>query len=194
MGTIAMDCGSLAIQLADGSLSETVASAVSQEIILGDADSRYEGSCIEVMASRNDEVIWHLRASSRDGIYSSVHAHSAVCTDSLLAVIVGSFVLGIDIQFGTVLWQHCSDAWAYFGLFLDQERTSIIIHGEEAILKLSLGGAVLWTTSGRDIFTGPFELSADRIFATDFNGDIYRIDLKTGNIGIVGHGRPYPHT
>jgi hypothetical protein len=122
-----------------------------------------------------------------------VHAHSAVCTDALLAVIVGSFVLGVEIPSSAVLWQYCSHADAYFGLYLDHDHSSILIHGELHILKLSLQGTVLWTTSGRDIFTGPFEVTAEAIYATDFNGDIHRIDLDTGESRIVGHGRPYPH-
>jgi hypothetical protein len=195
MGTIELAGGSCTILVADGPLAEAQSSAVTQELVLGDPNSRIVGgACIDLVASRNGEVVWHLRASTRDGVYSSVHARSAVCTDALLAVIVGSFVLGVDISSGVVLWQHCSHAWAYFGLYLEQDRSAIIIHGELDILKLSLQGVVLWSAGGRDIFTGPFEIAADAIYATDWNGDIYRIDLQTGTNRIVGHGRPFPHT
>jgi outer membrane protein assembly factor BamB len=193
MGTIELDGGSCMIQLTDGPVPQAQSSTVFQDLVLGDPDSRFEGSCIDVVASMNNEVLWHLRASTRDGVHAYVHARSAVCTDSLLAVIVGSFVLGVDIPSGAVLWQHCSHAGAYFGLYLDEDRSSIIVHGELDILKLSLQGTVLWTTGGRDIFTGPFEIVADAIYATDFNGDIYCIDLQTGGNRIVGQGRPFPH-
>ena len=46
-------------------------------------------------------------------------------------------------------------------------------------------GNILWSTSAKDIFTEGFRLGDDNVEATDFNNEIYLINIDNGESTIV---------
>jgi outer membrane protein assembly factor BamB len=116
----------------------------------------------------------------------------AVCLGDHFALIVGSYVVCLAAPTGAVLWeQQCGDA-SCFGLHRMPTSDDLIVHGESEITRLAGSGAIVWQSSGRDIFTGPFTIESDGIYATDWNGDIYYINPGTGKSRIIGRGVPFP--
>jgi hypothetical protein len=49
----------------------------------------------------------------------------------------------------------------------------------------ALDGRVVWSASGKDIFSEGFALHDDHAEVVDFNHETYRIDLATGRSSIV---------
>ncbi len=61
----------------------------------------------------------------------------------------------------------------------------MISHGEVEIAKLDFNGKILWTVGGKDIFTGNLRLDEKYIYVTDFNNELYRIEIGTGKSEII---------
>jgi hypothetical protein len=116
---------------------------------------------------------------------SNVHAHSAFVKDGTCFVAVGPFVCGLGLPSLRLLWQTRADTATCFGIYDAPDYASIISHGELEIARLSYAGELLWTASGRDVFSERFRLHQHHAEAIDFYGTRYRFELGTGQSRIV---------
>jgi hypothetical protein len=86
----------------------------------------------------------------------------------------------LDLTWATeVDWATC------FGVYFCAEFDCLVSHGELAIAGVSLRGEVLWSESGRDIFSEGFRIVDDEAEAIDFYGAVYRFDIASGKSRIV---------
>ena len=60
------------------------------------------------------------------------------------------------------------------------EHDCLISHGELEIARVSLDGDIVWSESGKDIFSEGFRLVGDFVEAVDFNHKVYRFNIATG--------------
>jgi hypothetical protein len=84
-----------------------------------------------------------------------------------------------------LLWHTRVDTATCFGVYDAPGYSSVISHGEVEIARLTYSGQLLWSASGRDIFSGDFELHEHHAEAIDFEGAHYRFELETGQSQIV---------
>lgn len=151
-----------------------------------------DGRRVKVEATGGDEWAWR-RFLYEPGGRAALDERSAICDDERLFLIVGRMIVCMDLPTGFLTWTREGDDSACFGLYRAPEADALIMHGEQQIARVSAAGGIEWRCWGRDIFTGPIQLERDAIYATDFNGDVYRIDYRTGDSAIVGHSEPFPH-
>lgn len=146
---------------------------------------------IRVAARTDAHQLWQLVLSADDAP-STVHANMAYCHSPWLFLGIGPHIVCLNTAMGQLRWVQRADSATVFGIHPITGEDAILIHGEMEITKLSLDGIIVWQASGRDIFTGQVVLNGDHIEATDFNGEIYAIQLDTGASTIIGHDEP-PH-
>lgn len=111
---------------------------------------------------------------------SGIHNHSLVIVDDNCFVAVGDQICCMRLPELTLVWHLTVDPATCFGVFHSVKHQALFSHGELEIARLSLHGALIWATSGKDIFSEGFSLFDDHIEAVDFNGEIYRIDIESG--------------
>ena len=120
-----------------------------------------------------------------DGGASGVHNHSALVHGDALVVAVGAFMCALQLPELVLCWHTRADTATCFGVYDAPSWGSLISHGELQIARVNYSGQVVWSTSGRDIFSEGFTLFEKHAEAIDFNGTKYRIELETGNIEII---------
>lgn len=64
-------------------------------------------------------------------------------------------------------------------------RYALLSHGELEVARVSLNGEIVWSASGKDIFSEAFQVIGDRVEAIDFNNEVYHIDIATGRCVLV---------
>jgi len=111
---------------------------------------------------------------------TGVHIHSLVCTENNCFVAVGDSVYSIAIPSLELNWCVKVDFATCFGIYLLPENNCLISWGEVDIKRLNLNGEISWSFSGADIFTENLEILENCIEVTDFNNQIYKIDIKSG--------------
>ena len=116
---------------------------------------------------------------------SGVHAHSAFVRGDTCFVAVGPFVCALELPTLRLLWHTRADTATCFGVYDAPSYASIISHGEFEIVRLSYSGQLLWSASGRDIFSEGFEIHEHHAEAIDFAGTRYTFELETGRAQIV---------
>jgi outer membrane protein assembly factor BamB len=149
-------------------------------------------STFSIAAMVNNQETWKRIITSVGGA-TGVHAHSAVLINSSIVLAIGPFLVCLNGVNGQVLWHQKCDEATCFGVYFLPEKNALIVHGETEITRLTLKGKVLWKTWGKDIFTGPLTIQEDGVLVTDFNGEIYFINLDTGISTIIGKGIAFPH-
>jgi hypothetical protein len=137
-----------------------------------------------VTIRRGDEVVTS-RVFLAGGGASGVHAHSAFLRGDTCYLAVGAFVCALELPTLRLLWHLRADAATCFGVYDAPRYASIISHGELEIARLTYSGQLLWSASGRDIFSAGFELHQHHAEAVDFDGTHYRFELETGQSEIV---------
>ena len=75
-----------------------------------------------------------------------------------------------------------TDTATCFGVYDAPGFASIISHGELEIARLSYSGQLLWSASGRDIFSEGFRCLDSGIEVIDFNRSVYLFDYRTGTL------------
>jgi hypothetical protein len=188
--SITVMCGSCAITVAQIEPPSEWPDDGPDRLILGDRQFHLLGA-MRLSGSLDGIQRWTKTIFTNHGI--SVHDQMAVCLGDRLALIAQPDVLCIAPMTGGVIWRYAGDGASLFGLYHTPDGSALILHGELEIVRLTRDGMVVWRSSGRDIFTGPFRVSESGIEATDFDGAIYTIALDTGASRIVGQGKPYPH-
>ncbi|WP_196140657.1 hypothetical protein [Aliikangiella sp. G2MR2-5] len=117
---------------------------------------------------------------SSGGGASALTKYSAIIRNSELWIIVGDQMVCLELPSLSLKWKQKVDSATCFQLFPSPDNEGLIIHGELEISKVSFTGDILWSTSGKDIFSGDFRVYDDYVEAIDFNGEVYRISVKDG--------------
>ena len=142
---------------------------------LGDSQSSVHG--VKVYA---DE---HLIASAvliAGGGASGVHERSALVAPSVIYVAIGDHVVCLSLPTLELAWATKTDWATCFGVNAIHGSADVLSHGEVEIARVSNSGRILWSTSGKDIFTGEVSIHDHTVKAVDFEGESYVFDLLTG--------------
>jgi|SRR4028118_1937097 hypothetical protein len=148
-------------------------------------EGSYCPSSRHLVSVRQGDTILASRVLLSTGGGSGVHAHSAFVRGDTCFVAVGPFVCALELPTLRLLWHTRADTATCFGIHDASGYASIISHGEIEISRLDYSGQLLWSGSGRDIFSEGFELHEHYAEAIDFEGKHYRFDLETGRSHIV---------
>jgi len=114
-----------------------------------------------------------------------VHEHTALVKDDVLYLAIGNQVCGLSLPKLDLSWYRQVDTVACFGVYYSPEYHCLISHGELEIARLNLAGDVVWTVSGKDIFSEGFDLYSVHIEVVDFNREKYRIEILDGKIKLI---------
>ncbi len=142
---------------------------------LGDPQSSVHG--VKVYA---DE---HLIASAvliAGGGASGVHERTVLVAPSVIYVAVGDHVVCLSLPTLELAWATQTDWATCFGVHAIPGSTDVLSHGEVEIARVNNSGRILWSTSGKDIFTGEIAIDDQTVKAVDFEGESYVFDLLTG--------------
>lgn len=157
--------------------------AVEDEYFFG--DDRYRPSSRHRVVVRQGDTVHASRVLLAEGGGSGVHPHSAFIRGDSCFVAVGPFVCALELPTLQLRWHTRADTATCFGVYDAPRYASIISHGELEISRLSYSGQLLWSASGRDIFSEGFELREHHAEVIDFDGTRYKLDLETGHSTIV---------
>lgn len=116
---------------------------------------------------------------------SRVHDHSAVIVNGACFVGVGDMLCSLTLPTLDLRWATNVDPATCFGVYYCPQHDCLLSHGELGIARVSLSGEMVWSASGKDIFSEGFRIGGDCIEAVDFNHVVYRIDFVTGRSELV---------
>jgi hypothetical protein len=116
---------------------------------------------------------------------TSVHPRSALLHHARCIVAVSSFLVGLQLPDLDLVWQVQVDTASCFGVYHLPQYESYLSHGELDIARVSYDGEILWSSSGKDIFTNGLAVYDAYIEVVDFNNEKYHIDLSTGHCELV---------
>lgn len=116
---------------------------------------------------------------------TTVHARSGVLHDAQCIIAVSSFLICLQLPDLSLVWQAQVDTFACFGVYHLPRYESYLSHGELDIARVSYQGEILWSSSGKDIFTNGLTLYDNHVDVLDFKNEKYRINLLTGHSRIV---------
>jgi hypothetical protein len=148
-------------------------------------DDGFRPSSRHRIVVRHGDAVLASRVFMAGGGASGVHEHSAFVRADTCFVAVGPFVCALELPTLRWLWHTRTDTATCFGVYDAPGYASIISHGELEIARLSYSGQLLWSGSGRDIFSEGFELHEQHAEVIDFYGTRYRFDLETGHSQMV---------
>ena len=115
----------------------------------------------------------------------SVHEHSAAIISDRIFIAVGNRICCLLLPSLELRWHREVDFATCFGVYFSRENNCLISHGECDIARFSLNGELVWSVSGKDIFSGDLSLFIKHVDVTDFNLERYRISISDGNIQLV---------
>jgi len=116
---------------------------------------------------------------------STVHSKSGLLHNAKCLVAVSSFLVCLQLPDLELVWQTQVDSSSCFRVYHLPNYRSYLSHGELEIARVSYEGEILWSSGGKDIFTGEFTLYDNYVDVLDFNDEKYRIDLLTGHSRLV---------
>ena len=111
---------------------------------------------------------------------TGVHEHSALLLSELLFLAVTNKIVCMRVRPFEYLWALRVDDATCFGIHFHTRTKSLLSHGELAITKFTEDGAIVWQSSGRDIFTGGFTLGEESIAVADFEGYEHHFSYSNG--------------
>ena len=153
------------------------------EYSLGDA--LYRPSCQHSIVVRKNDDILRSCILLADGGATGIHESSAIIHGNSCLIAVGQFMCSIEIPCLELEWKAEVDSATCFGVYYSATHDCFISHGELEITRVEMDGKVLWHGGGKDIFTNGFELHENYVEVVDWNDEIYRIDIATGQSRIV---------
>jgi hypothetical protein len=112
---------------------------------------------------------------------------TAVIRDSKAWVGIGDQLVCLSLPSLEIKWHQKIDDATCFGLYVSPDGMGLLVHGELIISKVTFSGGLIWSTSGKDIFTEGFSVNGDYIKAVDFNNERYRIEIANGQNILVKH-------
>jgi hypothetical protein len=139
------------------------------------------------LVCRQSEGATHSCILLAGGGASRVHEHSAVIVHSSCFVGVGDMLCSLSLPTLSLRWATRVDCATCFGVYYYPQLDCLLSHGELDIARVSLSGEVVWSASGKDVFSEGFRIVGDHVEAIDFNHEVYRIDIVTGRSEFV-HG------
>lgn len=116
---------------------------------------------------------------------SRVNEHSAVVVNRSCFAGVGDMLCALSLPSLDLRWAVKVDSATCFGVYYFPQRDCLLSHGELEVARVSLSGEIVWSASGKDIFSEGFHIVGDYIEAIDFNHEVYRIDIATGRSELV---------
>jgi hypothetical protein len=114
-----------------------------------------------------------------------VHEHSALVVNGSCFVGVGDILCSLSLPTLDLRWATKVDTATCFGVYFCPQHDCLLSHGELEIARVSLSGEIVWSASGKDIFSEGFQIVGDHVEAIDFNHEVYRIDIATGDSQLV---------
>jgi hypothetical protein len=141
--------------------------------------SRHGIVCFDEHETRHSCIVMASRGAT------GIHEHSAVIVRDQCFVAVGDQLCCLSLPELHLIWSAKVDFATCFGVHYSAAHDSMISHGEVEIAKLDFNGKILWTVGGKDIFTGNLRLDEKYIYVTDFNNELYRIEIGTGKSEII---------
>ena len=141
-------------------------------------DNKYGSTSIHGILLNGDPIAVFGDAGGCSGI----HAHSALLHDGLLFLAVGRHIVCLKPMPFEFLWAVQTDTATCFGVHYSKPNRALISHGELEIARFSESGKLLWSASGKDIFSEGIDLRLEFIEVKDFNLEVYHIDYPNGKI------------
>jgi hypothetical protein len=117
---------------------------------------------------------------------TTVHEHSAVVVGERCFVAVGDRICALAVPGLELEWATTVDWATCFGVYYSSLHDCLLSHGELAIARISLSGAVVWSVGGPDIFSEGFRVDGDQVEAIDFDRRVFRLDIQTGQVRELG--------
>lgn len=114
---------------------------------------------------------------------SGVSKQSAIIYESKACI--GDQLVCLSLPSLEMLWHLKVDNATCFGLYLSPDSIRLLVHGELSISKITFSGKLLWSSSGKDIFSEGLQIRNKYIEAIDFNNEKYRIEIENGNSKLV---------
>ena len=148
------------------------------------SDDSYFGSKHGLQILEGDRLLTSCILISSGGP-TSIHSQSAIIFDDNIYVAVGNKVCALNLPSLELKWWQKVDFATCFGIYHLPAQRSLIAHGECDISRVSESGELIWSKSGKDIFTEGFEIEEGYIKAIDFNHEEYQIRLADGQIKLV---------
>jgi hypothetical protein len=137
------------------------------------------------LACRQSDGTTHTCILLAGGGASRVHEHSAVIVNGSCFVGVGDMLCSLSLPSLDLEWATKVDTATCFGVYYCAQHKCLLSHGECEIARANLGGEIIWSTSGKDIFSEGFRIVGGHVEAIDFNREVYRIDIATGDSQLV---------
>jgi hypothetical protein len=152
------------------------------------------------------EIAGNSRPSSRHGLFcrepdetlhsciliagggsSAIHENSATVVNGFCFVAVGDQICSLSLPTLDLIWATKVDQASCFGVYYSPVHDCLLSHGELEVARLNLRGEVVWSAGGADIFSEGFRIVGDHVEAIDFFGQVYYIDIATGQVEMVDH-------
>ena len=108
--------------------------------------------------------------------------HSALIIEQTCFIAVAEFIFALELPQLIVQWKAAVDPSECFGVYVLPQADGLITHGEQDIARLAFDGTIIWSASGKDIFSNGIAIEGDHISVVDFQGERYQIDSATGEI------------
>ena len=116
---------------------------------------------------------------------SRVHDHSTVVLNDSCFVGVGDMLCCLSLPALELKWAIKVDAATCLGVYYLPQDDCLMSHGELEIVRVNMSGQIVWSASGKDIFSEGFRIFDDHVEAVDFNHEVYRFDIASGRCQIV---------
>ncbi|MFD2232113.1 hypothetical protein [Alkalimarinus sediminis] len=113
---------------------------------------------------------------------TGVHEDSVTFNGNTIYVAAGDAIFALDFPSLELKWCRKVDFATCFGVYWLKEYNCLITWGELNVCRLTEEGREAWSASGPDVFTEGFEIDRGTIKITDFNNDIYHVNIETGDI------------
>jgi len=148
---------------------------------------KYENSSAHGIVVTEHEALLGSAVLLGIGGGTGVSDNSVASDGSNLYVVAGDALFSLSIPALELIWCTRVDFATCFGVYWLEDRNCLLTWGELEIGCYSTASEKLWGATGSDIFTEGFEIESDRAKVTDFNGDVYAVNLSNGQITRVSH-------
>ena len=183
--TITLPHGEHVVTVGDIDETETVDGLEVTDVTLDLDPGERPAVARRVRCSAGGKLIASVRMTASRGGGGSIR-QACLLTDTSCLVVVGNRVAALRLPDLELQWHRQVDVASCFGVHALSDPDRIVTHGEVEIRCLTLTGQTVWSTSGLDIFTGPFVVDGDALHVSDFDGRGYEIDASTGRGRLVG--------